>query len=127
MKLLDIVSAEHSLYKTLGKTGGAALPSNKKATKIKRGSGPLRIWKESEQINEVRSNTGTGLGGSGAVAHPTSGPAELEYDLTKVEDEFKGKDTRADIKKSKEKRLTLKKFLNKRTDREADRVTAGAL
>ena len=79
------------------------------------------------QINEVRSGTGTGIGGSGATQHPASGPSELEYDLTKVEDEFKGKDTRGDIKKSKEKRITLKQFLDKRTNRETERVTAGAV
>jgi hypothetical protein len=71
-------------------------------------------------------NTGVGhgasLGGSGATEHPSSGPAELEYDLTKVEDEFKGKDTRADIKTSKEKRQTLKQYLKKRTDREIERT-----
>ena len=78
-------------------------------------------------LAEVRSGTGTGLGGSGATEHPMSGPSELEYDLTKVEDEFKGKDTRADIKKSKAKRITLKKFLDKRTNRETDRVTAAAV
>jgi hypothetical protein len=76
-------------------------------------------------------NTGVGhgasLGGSGATEHPMSGPSELEYDLTKVEDEFKGKDTRADIKKSKDKRLTLKKFLQGRTDREVERVTAAGV
>jgi uncharacterized protein (DUF2345 family) len=71
-------------------------------------------------ITETRSGTGTGWGGSGATEHPMSGPAELEYDLTKVEDEFKGKDTRADIKTSKAKRKTLKQFLKKRTDREIE-------
>jgi len=78
-------------------------------------------------LAEVRSGTGVGLGGSGATEHPMSGPAELEYDLTKVEDEFKGKDTRADIKKSKEKRITLKRFLDKRTDRETERVAAAGV
>ena len=64
-------------------------------------------------------SSGVGPGGlGGATMHAGSGPAELEYDLTKVDDEFKGKDTRAEIKTNKKKRETLKQFLSKRTDRE---------
>ena len=62
--------------------------------------------------------TGTGLGGTGATQQPVSGPSELEYDLDKVWDEFKGKDTRADIKTNKKKRETLKQYLTKRSKRE---------
>lgn len=242
MKLLDIISSEASLYNTLGKTGGTALPDNDKSVDIERVNGPLKVWKKNPpfrkdgkrineeqrggeydpsfakfgnpdsnqedgdfgwaktkggdsvtvsgkgrktkkviarkvgkngaietiddegnmklhkddgksvtdkidhksmhtgvrggskttpfveaEIMEVRSGTGTGLGGSGATQHPASGPSELEYDLTKVDDEFKGKDTRAEIKKSKDKRITLKQYLNKRTDREVERVAAGAV
>jgi len=127
MHLSDIIDTELSLYNFLGKTAGTALPYKGKESRTKMANGPLTVWRRKAQINEVRSNTGTGLGGSGATMHPGSGPAELEYDLTKVDDEFKGKDTRADIKKSKEKRMTLKRFLQQRTDREVDRVEAGAL
>ena len=66
-------------------------------------------------INENR--VGTGLGGTGATQQPVSGPSELEYDLDKVWDEFKGKDTRSDIKTNKKKRETLKQYLMKRAGR----------
>lgn len=234
MKLLDIISSEASLYNTLGKSGGTALPDNSKGVD----TGPLKVWKKNppfrksgKRINEEqrggeydpsfakfgnpnsdqeegdfgwaktkggdsvtvsgkgrktrkviarkvgkngaieaiddegnmqlykdngkpatgkidykkmhtgsRANVGGGselpesasgsgvgpAGLAGATQHPASGPAELEYDLTKVDDEFKGVDTRAEIKKSKNKRKTLKQYLNKRTDREVDRVTAGS-
>lgn len=77
-----------------------------------------------DNIQEASAGTGTGVGSSGAVAPPSSGPSELEYDLTKMKDEFRGKNTRADIKKSKGKRKTLKQYLQRRTDREVDRITA---
>jgi hypothetical protein len=66
-------------------------------------------------LSEVQ--TGTGLGGSGATERPAPGPSELEYDLSwpNLKKEFKGKDSRADIKTSKHKRETLKRYLKGRT------------
>jgi len=185
MKLSDIINAELSLYNSLGKKGGTALPYHGKETTID----GITVWqrknlKESlkpgdsvtasspgkktkkvmvrkvgnssiETIDDegnhklynkqgklkvgaihyknmhtgIRSEGTSGVGPAGlagANQHTGTGPSELEYDLSKVDDEFKGKDTRADIKKSKDKRITLKQFLDKRTDRETERVTAGA-
>lgn len=55
--------------------------------------------------------------GASATQAPVSGPSELEYDLSRVnvKKEFKGKDTRADIKTSKKKKESLKKYLARRT------------
>ncbi len=62
--------------------------------------------------------TGTGLGGTGATMHPTSGPNELEHDLGRkhLKKEFKGKDSRADIKTNKDKRESLQQYLKRRSD-----------
>ena len=117
----------HKLHKSDGKAVTGRI-DYKKANGSHRGLnvGGHVPFSESD-ITETRAGTGTGLGGSGATGHPMSGPAELEYDLTKVDKEFKGVDTRAEIKKSKEKRLTLKKYLQGRTDREVGRVTAAGV
>lgn len=57
-----------------------------------------------------------GLGG--ANQHTAPGPSELEYDLQykNVKKEFRGKDTRKDIKTSKDKRERLKQYLLKRQE-----------
>lgn len=69
-----------------------------------------------EHLGEVA--TGTGLGGTGATQHPTPGVGEPEYDLGRkhLKKEFKGKDSRADIKTNKDKRETLKKYLDRRSN-----------
>lgn len=223
MKLFDIINTTSSLYNTLGKTGGTALPGNDRGSKIPRwwDKGDITRWmknppyrKNGKRINEeqrggeydpafakfgnpepsqkenkrgwakttggdsvtvsgpgmktkkiiarkagkssietiddegnrklykasgepvtgnidyknmhTEGTSGVGPAGlAGATMPPGSGPSELEYDLSKVDDEFKGKDTRGDIKKSKAKRITLKQYLQQRTNREVDRVTAG--
>ena len=123
MKLEDIIDYDLSYWNYLGKSGGTALPDNDKPVNIDgvdvwKKHPPHRTGKDKKRIEENR--VGTGIGGTGATQHPTSGPAELEFDLDHVEDEFKGKDTRADIKTNKKKRETLKSYLIKRANREID-------
>ncbi len=119
----------HRLRKTDGKavTGPIdykkANGENRSGTGIGLNKGAMSFSEAMLGERQMGVGHGASWGGSGATEPPMSGPAELEYDLTKVEDEFKGKDTRADIKTSKEKRKTLKQYLTKRTDRNLDRVT----
>jgi hypothetical protein len=111
----------HKLYST----GGKELTGNidyKKANGETRGPNSRVHMK-----TEANAGVGAGLGGSGATGHPTANPADLEHDLTQVEDEFRGIDTTAKVRKSTKKRETLKQFLKGRTDREVERVTAAAV
>lgn len=122
MKLEDIINYDLSYWNTLGKSGGTALPDNDKPANVDgidvwKKHPPFRTGKNKKRINEAQAGVGTGLGGTGATQPPTSGPAELEFDLDRVEDEFKGKDTRAEIKTNKKKRETLKGYLIKRAGR----------
>jgi len=62
--------------------------------------------------------SGAGPASSGATQPPVSGPSELEYDLQhkNVKKEFKGKDTRKEIKTSEDKRERFKKYLERRSE-----------
>jgi hypothetical protein len=80
----------------------------------KRYEGIDYLYKLRTMANETINSIGGGA--SGASTPPQSGPSELEYDLSheNVEKEFKGKDSRADIKTSKKKRERLTKYLDRK-------------
>jgi len=122
MKLKDIIDFDLSYWNVLGQHGGTALPDNDKSVNVDgieiwKKHPPFRTGKKKQRIEEAQAGVGAGLGGTGATQHPVSGPSEPEHDLGRkhLKKEFKGKDSRADIKTNKDKRETLKQYLDRRS------------
>lgn len=186
MKLSDLIDPNYSLWNTVGKTGGTALPGNNKSVKVNstdvwkksppyrkkndkrtnetvgdstivstvRGRKKSMVRKSGEHFDEIIDDEGNlylkkknGKSVTGKISHkdmhtgansrslgsdvkeywtgpgPTSGAtqrpvpgsgAETTVDLDRVYDEMKGKNTKAEVRTSKKKRESFKRYLEKR-------------